>query len=355
MNSQLLQRYREVQWESLTRAELGAQSFAALDSDLRRVRALFEALVNSSKLANAQVGSQTVASLDSCINIFFRSVVDPLRSHSDLSQRENLLGKTRNVLEDLMTRLDPLVNIIVEDADSLGNIEQQTQTVKNARQEVERTIATTKEGQAQLEKILTAAREKAQEIDGAFTKARDFNREMDVVIEKELQKHVNAFAEEAEKHRGFAFIKSPRWVPFFPCLPSFGSGWWLILGICTAAIVVSLLQKLYDETSAMALAAIRYDLIILRVAMLAIPTYLSIFFINQFLENQSLANAYRFRHIALSTLRMLRVQFERHSDDKRELLRKSLSVIYSEPNGRTTGKLDKNFLLEVMKLLSGKR
>lgn len=94
--------------------------------------------------------------------------------------------------------------------------------------------------------------------------------------------------------------------------------------------------------------------IILRISALIVPSYFAVLFVNQFFTQKSLYEVYKFKDVALQTMIALRTQFGDDYEGRRELLERSLSVIFSEPSIKDDSKQQKQMITELIRLLSQK-
>lgn len=106
-----------------------------------------------------------------------------------------------------------------------------------------------------------------------------------------------------------------------------GNLWQLLLSIFFAAIAAYIVVDFIKLSQS--LEKLSPAFVILRLSSLIIPSYFSIFFSQQYINNKKLYEFYKFKGIALTTLSQLYTLYPNHQN---QVMDKALNVIFSEFN-----------------------
>lgn len=155
------------------------------------------------------------------------------------------------------------------------------------------------------------------------------------VTETGIQESMNDFENKANEHRSAwterEQIKVFGWSSklFRPVL-YFGISWWLLGAFLGAVLAAGISWKFILEVKNMPEIGIGAALI--RIAVLIVPYSIAVLCAQQFLSHRKLYEGYKFKHIALGSMRwLIKNEFPEPSDERRDIIKKATDIIFQEP------------------------
>jgi len=345
MNPTLLEQYKNLSWDRLLMHRLGeAGSLDNAKPALDRAKFFLDKLLDNRVLSVLPPNATPETELYT--QNFLSFLQNQVLGYSDVSQRDRVVSDIKNEVGSLLNILGKYSNyfdVLPGDSSAVTNLDGKISELKNTLQaEIAESLKLrqTFTGSTSLVQQAIGVSEdiisRKAEIEGALAKVNEFNKANEETIKILLQKNATSFSEKAEEHNSYSKRKIPvsRWL--------IAGG---LLGIIDLGIVY-----LFPASSDITLGSA-----ILHVTALIVPSYFAILFVNQFLLQRRLYEAYKFKDISLQTMIMLRKEFAQDHEARRELLQRSMAVIFSEPaTSSTGGKYDKQLISEILKLLADK-
>lgn len=125
--------------------------------------------------------------------------------------------------------------------------------------------------------------------------------------------------------------------------------WWfkgaIISGIVALIIVICFIIKLNGDISVGAA--------LLRISAIIFPSYFAIFCSQQFLNHNKLYEAYKFKSIALKTMRELLKEYTGEVE-KLKILSRGINIIFQEPTLKDNSMIQKEIINDLKDILKGK-
>lgn len=311
---------------------------------LDRAKSFLDKLLDSRVLA--VLPPNAVSEVEIYTQSFLGFLQNQVLGYSDVSQRDNLVNTIKNEVGSLLNivgKYTVYFDVLPGDSSVAASVDGKIAEFRNAFQteiaETTKLRQTFVGSTSQVQQALDVSQNiisRKTEIESALAKITEFNSANEKTVGILLQKNATSFAEKAKEHNSFSEWK----VPVSPWLIAGGA-----LGILDLIIVLN-----FPASSDLTLGSAA-----LHITTLVVPSYFAVLFVNQFLLQRRLYEAYKFKDIALQTMIMLRKEFVQDREALNELLRRSMTVIFSEPAiGNMEGKYDKQLITEMLKLLSDK-
>ncbi len=366
MNAEILRQYRSLDWNHMLMSHLGDGSLIEAKPFLERAKFFLNKLTDDRVLTI--LPPVVIANLEAQLQSFTSFIHNEIFAYTDVSQKSvkilNIKNQTANLFNELFKYsvyfdvLPPELDVNEAITKALNEIrEAKNKEIKDLNDLKNNFYASIPQYKEALELSTILAKDKSK-IEDALSKVDQFIGANEKAVEAILKKNATSFATKAGEHSTFKTtwvpiwlfqkiglareIKQPAWYP--------GITYWLWLGMLFGLIVIGIVGY-YNYNP---IEDISWLASLQRLSIIIVPSYFAIFSINQYVTQRKLYEIYKFKDIALQTMIILRTQFQEDFDAKNELLSRSLQVIFTEPALKEDVKYDKQFITEIVRMLSEK-
>ncbi len=352
--------YQDLKWKGLLRENMGpAGALTDAAESFSRIKKLLDRFASNAEVRNS-IAQRSSNEIERWFKDFLAFTTNTISTYSDVKERERVIQAVKDKEAELGESLNKYLYLFPEESalsqeEHRRNIEQSQQLLETerqkyakAREELEVFLGKIPDATGTLEDFI----ENESTLTKAIDQARQWTEEQEKAIASIMKRNQIDAATKAQEHKTFYLyrLKTPkiRGKRFNIPVP-LGSYPWLLASLLFGAFTffVTILYA-FDETDLNLGAAL------LRMSSVVIPAFFALFCVQQFSNHRRLYEAYRFKDLSLQTMIDLRKRLTRYKDEDRSeqkiLLEKSLSVIFHEPYFRDETKMDKAFILEVIRL-----
>lgn len=344
-----------------------AGSLESVKPDLDRFKSFLDKLLSEKVLAVLPPNIDT--DVESQVSSFFTFLDSEILNYSDVSQRDYKISRIRNEVGSRLISLEKYsiyFDVLPEERTASTDFDKKAADIAAERgkeiSELKELRDSLKTQSAQFAPATTLASElvsRGVEIQDALGKIQEFAKANEKTIEALLRQNATSFAQKAQEHLSYTKDFVPIWIlkraTFWGLnmwrQPAWyiGSIIWLWSGMIFGGIVLSIVFYFIVFAEELSI-----ENVILRVSALVVPSYFAVLFVSQFLQQKRLYEIYKFKDIALQTMVMLRTQFGDDYDSRRDLMQKSLTVIFTEPATKEENKINKQLVSELLRLIREK-
>lgn len=366
MDTNLINQYRNLNWDQLLRRQLGeAGSLEASKPWLDRLKGFLDKLTHE-KVQEALPPNASIE-IEGQLRAFLSFVEHQIRPYSDVAQRDQKIDEIKNTIGNILTSLEKYsvyFDVLPNETRTDTTFEKKVNEINEIRKREIKELEDLKRnldapGIRNASDIAEKILSKRDNIEEALKRVNEFITANETAVRTLLEKNATSFAQKAQEHVSYTKDFVPIWIlkylPFKKMegirQPAWyiGSVVWLWLGMLSGLVVVTIIGYFVIFGGQLDLPGV-----ILRITALIVPSYFTVFFINQFLSQRKLFEIYKFKDIALQTMLALRPQFEARSEERKELLQRSLTVIFNEPALKEEIKYDKQLVTEILRMMQEK-
>lgn len=363
MRKDLVAAYKEIEWESLLRTDLGvAGSLQGAAPVFKRIKILLDNVVSASR--NGNLPETVSQEVDGVMAKFLTFINTSILGFTDVSMRGQLLNDINKTETEIIGGLYPFLAYISATKEAVENIGLDALNKRlDLMEDSLGKVSLSDESVSKREELLNRSEILAQRLldnrdkfEVALERVDSLIERTEQVISSAVKDNASDSALKANEHKTFEMKLVPillfSKIPFLNKLrqPSWsGSFPWLVSALTFGATSLGMIWYFIVTTPASSSISVGSSL--LRISALIVPLYFTIFSAHQYLNHRRLYEAYRFKDLALQTMNKLRTSIPPTDSAYGEILTKSIEVIFTEPAFKEDVKLDKQIVLEAFKMI----
>lgn len=308
-------------FQKLKRKELGVDyNFSEVATNLEKIYKDLLEIVNNAKLLrvpdevenNVENIAQTIRNIgEGIVGFIAKDNPNASSEHTSFHQQANTLYQRG------LTILGPLIDKIeiakFKSKEFDGKLGQYLEEIKKAKKLSDDLISNK-------EKFLNA-----------IAIAKNWIKTKDKALDISVEEKSEYFEDKSREHKGGKIY------------------WWFAGAIVSGAVAISIIiYFIYKVDGDISLGAA-----LLRISAILFPSYFAVFCSQQFLNHKKLYETYKFKNIALKTMKELLKEYTA-VPDKQKILSKGIDIIFQEPILKDGSMVQKQIINDLKDILKGK-